>query len=81
MSGNEKLILFSIFMSVIVTIIISFLLIPTYGAVGAAISFSSGLIIYNYFLATKAKQATGITAYLDVNAVKSLRQLVLRLKA
>ncbi len=80
MSGNESSILFSITVSAVITIIISFLLIPKYGSAGAAISYSSGLIIYNYFLATKAKQTTGITAYLDTNAIKSLHQLVLKLK-
>ncbi|MFK5949366.1 MAG: oligosaccharide flippase family protein [Methylococcales bacterium] len=80
MSGNESSILFSISMSVIITILASFILIPAYGSAGAAISYSSGLIIYNFFLASKAKQATGITAYLDSNAIKSLSQLILKLK-
>jgi O-antigen/teichoic acid export membrane protein len=62
MSGKEKSTLVWMFVSLCLTSIVSFLLIPDYGAIGAALAATFGLVLWNLLLLWEVKRQFGFSA-------------------
>ena len=60
MSGHDKQALYGIIVALVLNMVFSLLLIPHFGLVGAAISFSISLSAWNIVLMYMAKKYTGI---------------------
>lgn len=60
MSGHEKDTVFGLSVGFFVSLMISALLIPSYGAIGAAVGVSLGLVLLNVFLAYRVFKRIGI---------------------
>ncbi|WP_114765995.1 polysaccharide biosynthesis C-terminal domain-containing protein [Vibrio rhodolitus] len=64
MTGHENSALRSLAVSLVVNVIAMFLLIPNYGAMGAAISVSIGLTVWNVLMAISVYRLTGLYSFI-----------------
>jgi O-antigen/teichoic acid export membrane protein len=62
MSGKEKSTLVWMFVSLCLTALLSIILIPGYGALGAALAATIGLILWNLLLLSEVKRQFGFSA-------------------
>ncbi|WP_413691541.1 polysaccharide biosynthesis C-terminal domain-containing protein [Psychromonas sp. KJ10-2] len=65
MTGNEKLALKTVSITVSINVILLTMLIPYYGLVGAAISISLSLFINNFLMGTHVWRITTLTTWLS----------------
>ena len=63
MTGNERASLKALVISFIINVIFMIILIPMYGAIGAAISVSIGLIIWNVLMSIDVYRLMGICSF------------------
>jgi O-antigen/teichoic acid export membrane protein len=66
MSGHDKQTLYGVIVALSTNLVLSVLLIPLFGLVGAAVSFSVSLSILNVVLMYMAKKHTGINTLLSL---------------
>lgn len=64
MTNNEKYSLRSLLITLFISVILLFVLIPQYSAIGAAISMSIGLLIWNVLMAIDVYKLTRLKPYL-----------------
>lgn len=60
MTGNERSVAFGMMIGVVIHLILSLILIPYYGALGAALATAASIILWNLVLATIAHVRLGI---------------------
>lgn len=65
MTGNETSTIFGSVAGLVLNVLLGVLLIPTFGAVGAAIAFSVSIITWNLILAIMVKRKLGLVCWLS----------------
>ena len=70
MTGNEKLMRNNLIITMILCVISNLVLVPVYGLIGAAISFSFTMALQNVFLVIKAKKSLNIFTLPYLNPLK-----------
>lgn len=66
MTNNENYALKTLMISLLVLNILLFILIPTYSAIGAAVSVSIGLVLWNVLMAIDVYKLTGLKTWLII---------------
>ncbi|RDH81031.1 MAG: hypothetical protein DIZ80_12985 [endosymbiont of Galathealinum brachiosum] len=73
MSGNEKVMRNNLFITMLLCIVMNIVLIPEYGLVGAAISFSLSMAIQNIISLYKVKKIMNIYTLPFINPLKVIK--------
>ncbi len=77
MAGKEKYVLHSNLLASIVVLVASIIIIPIYGAMGAAVVTAIGLIVVNVFLSYYSYKIIGYKTYISVASIKSAKYRLL----
>ena len=64
MTGNERNSLKSLFITLVINMILLFTLVPIYGSVGAALSVSISLVIWNLLMSFEVHKLTKLKTWL-----------------
>ncbi|MCF6355773.1 MAG: oligosaccharide flippase family protein [Candidatus Polarisedimenticolaceae bacterium] len=77
MAGKETYVLYSNLFASIIVLVASVIIIPIYGAVGAAVVTAIGLIVVNIFLSYYSYKIIGYKTYISVASIKSAKYRLL----
>jgi len=72
MSNHEKLVLKNTLIAVLFVIALGLVIIPDYGTIGAAITFSAGLIAYNLLLVSACRKHLSLNTHISRSGIKNL---------
>ena len=64
MTGNDKLTFIAALLALLINSVLAIILIPMFGLIGAAISFSVSISVWNIFLVVATKWKVGINTFL-----------------
>lgn len=67
MTGNEKMAAKSLIIALLLNVMMLFILVPIYGAIGAAVSVSTGLACWNLLMAVDVYKTTTLKTWIRIN--------------